>query len=166
MGFLMTDYVVTVAPSGGDFTSLYAAWVYYGLHGTTPASTIIGGPSDSLVITITGDWSGGPDTLTCESYPDRPSNFGSVLIECDAANTFDGVYDDTKYVHNAAIGTYFASFGPRFNCTIKGLQVTAGGGTSNNGGVLLALGSAYTVTCVNCYVYGSQYGAMGGLDGN
>ncbi len=164
----MTAYVATVKPTGqgGDFTRLYDACVYYGLLRVF-GTVVTGGPSDTLVITLGGDWSAGHDTTDCNvESGSQPSTFGSVLIECDAANAFDGVYDPSKYVligpgeSNYSVISFNSS-----GITLRGLQVSVTGGHTSNGGIISAINPGAEVTCENCYAFGSQYAPFAALFG-
>lgn len=87
----MADSVKIIAPSGGDYTSL-SAW-----EAGEQAAGFTG--VDNVVAEIQGDWSGGKDT-TAVLISGWTGNTTAhrFIIRCDAANYFDGAWDESKYV--------------------------------------------------------------------
>lgn len=85
----------TVAPSGGDFTTLKAA-----LDSTTSVN------GNDIKIVIQGNWSGSPDTGGQANVANIFNNGGlSLEITTDAANYFNGTWDTSKYIFRTASGT-------------------------------------------------------------
>lgn len=122
----MADLIhVTVAPSGGDYTSLNAALV---------------GNQQNLVsndkyleIEITGDWSGGPDSpATYDSYTTDVETGHYVHIYTSGAARHAGAWDDTKYIIEVTTANGRAINALRSDYFVDGVQVEFPGGNTDD----------------------------------
>jgi hypothetical protein len=154
----MATILRTIAPTGGDYTSL-AAW-------EAGEQTDLVTAGDTHVVEIQGDWSGGPDTTAVVVNGWTTSSTNDITIRTDAANKASAKWDASKYVLNvpdsstAGIAIYSA------HLRLVGVQVLLESTTSSTQyGVRTLTGAGHVFEADGCYFRGTVNGGTGAIVG-
>lgn len=140
---IILEVLKTIAPSGGDYTSI-SAW-----EAAEQADLVT--LDESHVAEIQGDWSGGPDTASCVIAGWTSDATHTITVRADAANKASAVWDTNKYrLERTGYCLYVdaADF-----VTIQGLQLRITSTTVTYADVLrINTPNLYTTTIDGCFI--------------